>query len=144
MNHQYLCNYSCKLLKSRYIFMSPCPTFIYSNFSFPRKSAQPCNYSLSLSLCLIFSFPPSLILWSLSNPGSSTVIIHQILICVFWFLPPSCSLPLFISPFHSFLKFLIFTFHFLFNLLSETKGGFQEWLCCHCHAKLQIKGFASM
>lgn len=145
MNHQYLCNDSCKLLKSRYIFMSPCPTFICSDFSFPCKSAQPWNYSLSRSLCLVFSFPPALILWSLSNRGSASAIIHQILIYVFWFLPSSCSLSLFISPSHSFPKFFfIFTFHLLFNFLSETKGGFQEWLCCNCHAKLQIKGLGGM
>lgn len=61
-------------------------------------------------VCHISFVPPSLILmWSPSNPGSWTIIIHQILIsgpC-----SPLCSLSLFMSLFYSFpqiLHFLLF------------------------------------
>lgn len=75
-------------------------------------------------VCHISFVPPSLILmWSPSNPGSWTIIIHQILIsgpcsplCA---LSPSSCLCFILSPNSSF-----FTFHFLFNLLWEIK----RWL----------------
>lgn len=65
-------------------------------------------------VCHISFVPPSLILmWSPSNPGSWTIIIHQILIsgpCS----PSLCSLSLFMSLFYSFPKFFIFYFSFPF------------------------------
>lgn len=88
-----------------------------------QTSAFFLSFFLSLSLCRIFSFPPSLILiWSPSNPGSSPIITHQILISMFFgCCPPaphphapssSSSLCFIHSPNSSFLLFISFLISF--------------------------------
>lgn len=86
---------------------------------------------LSFWVCHIFSFPPFLILmWSLSNPGSSTIIIHQILISLCFLVPapptpphaPSSSLYFIYSP-NSFLLFISFLISFQ-RQREASKSGF--------------------
>lgn len=109
--------------------MSPCPTFIYPNFSFPCKSAQQLFF-LSESLSH-FLFP------SLSHPNvvskQPRKLYHNytpdIDLSMFFgscpatpHAPSSSSSLCFIqSPNSSF---------------SKTKWGFKEWLRCHCHEGL--------